>query len=189
MSSTERAYFVEMYASDPDPWGFATRWYEQRKYALTMAALPNQRYQHAFEPGCSIGILSGLLADRCDRLLATDIIPAALAQASASLGGVPNVEIQSLAIPDAWPAGTFDLIVLSELAYYFDADTLRSIVDKAVASSGVGGHIVAVHWRGETNYPLSGAEAHRIIGSSAHLRSLVQHVDQEFLLDVWEHVS
>jgi hypothetical protein len=34
------AYFAQIYTADADPWGFATRWYEQRKYALTLAALP-----------------------------------------------------------------------------------------------------------------------------------------------------
>ncbi len=31
-------YFEAQYATDPDPWGFETAWYERRKYALTMAA-------------------------------------------------------------------------------------------------------------------------------------------------------
>jgi hypothetical protein len=39
-----------MYAWSADPWALAARWYEQRKYAITMSMLPTQRYQHAFEP-------------------------------------------------------------------------------------------------------------------------------------------
>jgi hypothetical protein len=31
-------YFARKYATDADPWGFASRWYEARKYALTLAA-------------------------------------------------------------------------------------------------------------------------------------------------------
>ncbi len=64
MTSTDRQYFVDLYASDPDPWRLATSWYERRKYALTVDALPNERYRRAFEPGCSIGVLSELLAPR-----------------------------------------------------------------------------------------------------------------------------
>ncbi|MFE7421819.1 hypothetical protein [Rhodococcus sp. NPDC057529] len=60
------SYFDAMYAASPDPWGFGDRWYEQRKYALTLAALPRPRYRRAFEPGCSIGILTAALAHRCD---------------------------------------------------------------------------------------------------------------------------
>jgi hypothetical protein len=36
----DAGYFDAMYASAPDPWGFATRWYEARKYAISMAMLP-----------------------------------------------------------------------------------------------------------------------------------------------------
>jgi len=62
-------YFDAMYEAATDPWGFEDRWYEQRKYAISLALLPERRYRHAFEPGCSIGVLSGMLAGRCDRLL------------------------------------------------------------------------------------------------------------------------
>ena len=54
-------YFDELYAQAGDPWDLATRWYEQRKYAITLALLPRQHYAHAFEPGCSIGVLTALL--------------------------------------------------------------------------------------------------------------------------------
>ena len=62
MTSMPRSYFDEMYRCDPDPWQFESSWYEQRKYELTVAALPERRYRSAFEPGCSVGVLSSLLA-------------------------------------------------------------------------------------------------------------------------------
>ena len=34
------AFFKAMYAESYDPWRLADRWYEQRKYAITMAMLP-----------------------------------------------------------------------------------------------------------------------------------------------------
>ena len=58
-------YFTDMYAEASDPWGLAERWYEQRKYAITVAMLPQPRYRHAFEPGCSVGVLTERLAGRC----------------------------------------------------------------------------------------------------------------------------
>ena len=50
------AYFDRMYADAGDPWELGTRWYEQRKYAITMAVLPYRRYRHAFEPGQRVRI-------------------------------------------------------------------------------------------------------------------------------------
>lgn len=58
------AYFDRMYVGTEDPWQLSTRWYEERKYAITLALLPERRYRHAFEPGCSIGTLTAQLARR-----------------------------------------------------------------------------------------------------------------------------
>ncbi|MEO9256146.1 MAG: hypothetical protein ABI305_11425, partial [Tepidiformaceae bacterium] len=62
-------YFETMYSQDDDPWRFESSWYERRKYDLTLAALPRQRYGRIFEPGCSLGVLSEGLAARGDELI------------------------------------------------------------------------------------------------------------------------
>ena len=79
--SVGAAFFDAMYARSDDPWGFTTRWYEARKYALTLAALPRARYRRVFEPGCAIGALTGRLAERADSVVAMDVSAGALAQA------------------------------------------------------------------------------------------------------------
>lgn len=183
--STARSYFDEMYASGPDPWGFDTRWYERRKYELTTAALLEPRYRSAFEPGCSIGVLSGLLAQRCDHLLATDVVPVALEQAADRLRHLANVTLELGGVPDAWPVGRFDLVVLSEIAYYFDIETLHELIRLTIETTSPGATVVAVHWRGATDYPLSGDEAHAIIGRSPHLERRVRHLEDDFILEVW----
>ena len=79
----EPAYFDRMYAASADPWGFTSRWYEKRKYAVTLAMLPREHYQDAFEPGCSIGVMTEQLAPRCCRLLSCDVSEAAVQAAAA----------------------------------------------------------------------------------------------------------
>jgi SAM-dependent methyltransferase len=186
MTSTNRRYFDEMYDGDADPWGFASRDYEQRKYALTMASLPRARYRSAFEPGCSIGVLTEMLADRCDQLLATDIVLETVRRAQERLAGHPEVTVEIRAIPENWPAATFDLVVLSEVAYYFDQSDLSRILSLIERSTPLGAHLVGVHWRGVTDYPLSGDRVHEIIAASPHFSQVVEHSDEEFLLGVWE---
>jgi hypothetical protein len=58
-------YFAHLYADSDDPWRISTGWYEQRKRALLMASLPRERFAVGFEPGCSNGELTVLLASRC----------------------------------------------------------------------------------------------------------------------------
>jgi hypothetical protein len=188
VTSTNRAYFQSMYESDPDPWNFATSLYERRKYALTVDALPRAHFRNVFEPGCSIGVLTELLAPRCRRLLASDIVPCALESATTRLSTFDNVVIERRAIPEEWPNQLFDLVVLSEIAYYFDAPTLRRIVDKVVESTDAGSNVIGVHWRGETNYPLSGDAAHEVIDENVRLTRVMHHVEEEFVLDLWERV-
>jgi cyclopropane fatty-acyl-phospholipid synthase-like methyltransferase len=189
MQSTDREYFHTMYAGADDPWSFATSPYELRKYTLTVDTLPRERYRNVFEPGCSVGVLSEKLAPHCDRLLATDIVTAALDQATERLGRWNNVVVERRAIPESWPDEMFDLIVLSELAYYFDSETLHEVMDLITCSTKPGAHVVAVHWRGETNYPLSGDEAHALIGQTRRLRNVVHHLEEAFVLDLWERVA
>ncbi len=50
----------------------------------------------------------------------------------------------------------------------------------------VGAHVVGVHWRGETNYPLTGDLSHRLIGNTLGLVAVVHHIEEEFVLDIWE---
>ncbi len=183
--SMNRTYFDEMYASDPDPWQFESSWYEQRKYALTMAALPEPRYRSAFEPGCSIGVLTSLLAQRCDELLATDLVAEVVERARGRCRTLPGVTLEVRPIPEQWPTGPFDLVVLSEIAYYFDRPTLDEVMTLLLATVVPGATIVGVHWRGRTNYPLSGDQVHEVIGSYAEFESAVHHVEPDFVLDVW----
>jgi trans-aconitate methyltransferase len=188
MSRTPTEYFERLYADDEDPWGFATKWYERRKYAVTVASLPLERYRSAFEPGCSIGALTAHLAARCDGVLAVDHMANPLAAAVRRLGHLPNVTFERRVIPDQWPDGPFDLLVLSEVAYYFDADELCDLMVRARRSLEANATVVGVHWSGETDYPLTATQTHELLGSTPGFEAVVHHVDEEFLLDVWRYV-
>jgi hypothetical protein len=152
-------YFAGMYATDGDPWGFTTSPYERDKYAATLAALPRGRYRSAFEPACSIGVLTHALADRCDRLTASDLVSTALDAARARCADRPWVSFRQGAMPAQWPEGRFDLIVLSEFLYFLDRTDLATLVARVGGAIEPGGDIVLVHWLGPTDYPLSGDEA------------------------------
>lgn len=183
--SLPKRYFDDLYAASPDPWSLASRWYETRKYAVTLASLPRLRYRRGFEAGCSIGVLTELLADRCDRLLAADIASAPLQETRRRVARHPHVEAQQLAVPDEWPVGSFDLIVLSEIGYYLDSRTLGDLMDKAVTSLAPDGTLVAVHWRHPVaDYPLGGDEVHAAVRTKDGLAVLAHHEEQDFQLDV-----
>ena len=179
-------YFHGLYAASADPWGFTDRWYEERKRALTLAALPERRYATAFEPGCSIGVLTEGLAARCDDQLASDVSPAALAAATARHLGV-HVRLDQRSLPQDWPDGRFDLVVLSELLYYLGDDDLRTVAARAVEAVAPGGTLLSIHWLHPVgDYPQTGDAVQQAVADAArgHLVPSVHHVEADFDLTV-----
>lgn len=173
-------YFDRMYAADADPWGFASRWYEQRKYAVTLAALPSPRYERGIEIGCSIGVLTAALAARCTSLVAVD--PSATALAAARTRVPESVRLVPGAVPEHWPAGTYDLVVLSEIGYYLDADDLDRLLGLVERDLTPGGTVVACHWRHAVpDYPLTGDQVHAAL---ARWPRVSRVEEEDFLLDV-----
>jgi SAM-dependent methyltransferase len=179
-------YFRDRYAASADPWGLAERWYEARKYALSVAMLPRERYQAVFEPGCSIGVLTAHLARRCDWLLACDTVPEAVAAARARTTGLPGVQVQRRAIPVEWPPGSFDLIVFSELLYYFGGADLDQVLRLGAGALRPGGHLLAVHWRHPApDHPRSGDEVHQALAAHPGLARLERYQDLDFTAEVY----
>jgi hypothetical protein len=178
-------YFDDLYAGSPDPWGFTDRWYERRKRALTLALLPEPRYAAAYEPGCSIGVLTRELAGRCDELLATDVSAAAVAAAGERCADLAHVTCEQATLPADWPARAFDLVVLSELGYYFDRTDLAAVAAYACGNDTV----LAVHWRHPVkDYPLGGDEVHLAIAKEAAaqgLFALARYRDEDVVAEVW----
>ena len=111
--ASSEQFFEQKYAAEADPWAFATSDYERERYRTILRVLGDRRYKRAFEPGCSIGILTRDLADLCDRVEAIDISSSAVARAQERCFGLETVNIAQGKLPDAVPSGSFDLIVLS----------------------------------------------------------------------------
>lgn len=184
------AYFNRMYADAEDPWQLSSRWYEQRKYAITLALLPDRRYRHAFEPGCSIGTLTTLLSSRCDHVTAVDVAEAAIRTAETNLlrqGCRDRVTLSSGSLDDPWPAGPFDLLVLSEIAYYLTADSLATVLRRECRRLQPGATVLAAHWRHPVaDYPLTGDQVHAILRATPGLTPLGSYRDDDVVIEVFD---
>ncbi len=178
--------FDALFAGSDDPWAFRTRWYEERKRALTLASLPAPRYASAYEPGCANGELTAALAPRCERLLASDGSARAVDIARRRTAALGNVEVRTAWLPDAWPDGRFDLVVVSELAYYLDAPTLGRFGQRLRASLEAGATVLACHWRRRIEgCSLNGDEVHERLAEALALPHLLRVLDADLRLDVW----
>ena len=187
------SFFTAIYAAAPDPWSFATSEYENAKYAVTLAALPRAHYESALEIGCSIGVLTEQLAARCGSLLSLDVAERALAQARERCAHLPQVTFKRLQVPKAFPDERFDLVVVSEVGYYWSMADLRRSRDLIIEHLKSGGQVILVHFTVEVvEYPISGDAVHEAFfervtdgdgGSLHHLGGLRK---ERYRLDLFE---
>ena len=183
-------YFDQLYANSPDPWDLAGSWYERRRHAIMLALLPSREYRHAFEPGCSVGVLTEQLTYRCHRVTATDVALAALERADRRLragGRSEQVALLRQSVEEPWPDETLDLVVLSELCYYLPADTLRAVLDREIPRLPRGATVVASHWRRPVpDYPLTGERAQDVIAATPGLHVIGSYRDADVAIEVFD---
>jgi SAM-dependent methyltransferase len=184
--SRGRAHFDRLYQANPDPWDYRTSAYEAAKYRHTLAALCDRRFASGLEVGCSIGVLTALLAERCDTLVAIDVVERALDAARGRNADRAWVRFACMQAPDAWPNGSFDLIVLSEVLYFFVPADLDRVAGRVLSSLRPGGTVLLVNWLGDGGDPLSGEEAasHFLRATVGHLLVTQQERRPDYRLDV-----
>jgi SAM-dependent methyltransferase len=191
--TTSEEFFERKYRADTDPWDFATSSYERWRYDTILRAINHRRYRRALEPGCSVGVLTSRLASFCDEVEAFDIAPSAITVARERCSGLNNVHLSSAAFREDRIAGQFDLIVLSEIGYYFKVTGLCKLSLTLTSHLLPLGVIVAAHWLGVSrDHVLTGDVVHQVLHSSFSREGLVlEQSDRypEFRLDCWIKVQ
>ena len=185
-------HFEQIYERGPDPWHFASSPYEAAKYAASLAALPRARYTKGFEVGCSIGVFTAMLADRCDDLLAVEPVEVALDAARLRNAAKPQVRFAGMLVPADWPSEMFDLIVLSEVLDYLSGLDLGRLAARLAATLSPGGDVLLVHWLGKKgDRPPQATESSEVLidETRAFLRPILQERNKNYRLDCLSRVD
>ena len=176
------AVFDRIYAASEDPWAFRSSPYEREKYRATLALLGERCFASGLEIGCSIGVLTAQLAQRCGSLVAIDCAEAALAQAEASC---PGVRFERHFVPGSFPAGRFELIVVSEVLYFLSLDDVGRLATLCDAALLPGGLVVLANWTGQTDTPSTGETAADAFVAASRTLSLCEtHRAETYRLDL-----
>lgn len=187
-TSLSADYFERIFQDTADPWDLESSPYEKRKYDHSVAALQGQIYAQALEIGCAKGVLTQRLASQCGSLLAIDISETALTAARARLAEHDHIACERMTFPQQTPPATaVDLMVLSEVVYYWDdADIVRA-ADWIAGNLAPGGDVLLVHWTGETDYPQSGDDAVTKLQNAlgAAVAVVIQERCPDYRLDMW----
>jgi predicted O-methyltransferase YrrM len=131
-----------------------------------------------------------MLALRCDRITAVDVAGAAVSVANERLRAARlrgQVTLARASLDAQWPPGPFDLVVLSEVAYYLDADTLAAVLRRECPRLLPGATVIAAHWRHAVpDCPLTGDKAHTIIAATPGLTPLGRYRDSDVVIEVFD---
>ena len=189
LDTSSAELFEQKYQRIADPWNFATSEYEQSRYNAILAALAGRRYHRAFEPGCSVGALTEKLITICDHVEAIDFAASAIATARRRCPQ-PQVLFRVAGLPECLPLQGFDLIVLSEIGYYFTPEQWTAIVTSLVETAAPGTTFVTAHWLGSSpDHRMSGDQVHTIVRADVNLRLLHEERHAGFRLDRLERIA
>jgi SAM-dependent methyltransferase len=181
----DAAHFESLYGRDEDdPWHYRDRANELEKYGRTLAACGNGPLRSALELACATGLFTEMLAPRCRSLLAVDISATAVARARNRVAAFAHVRCERRTLPGDMPEGPFDLIVCSDLLYYWSEEDVRDAARAMAARLEPGGRLVAVDFAPGLN--LTGARVHEILREELTMTP-IQHAELErHLLDSFE---
>ena len=177
--SISKDHFDALYDRDIDPWAYQTSSFEAKKRASTIEALAGRTFTRALEFGCSIGVLTVDLSAHCETLVGVDGSQAACKSARDRLSDHPHVKIVQAHFPKdiakLHTLGQFDLIVLSEVLYFFSNDDLHMLADYVCDALLPNGLCIVVNFDGETEAGFSGAEARQIFAQLTSQRLIRTH--------------
>jgi SAM-dependent methyltransferase len=184
-ASTPASVFDRIYLEQSDPWHYTTSSYEQTKYRITLAALPEAYYEHTLEIGCSIGVMTALLAPRCGALLAVDHSSVALTYAKKRCESFKNVIFTCMSIPHEFPLESFDLVLLSEVGFYWSREDLAFAHTQILRHLHPQGHLLLVHWTIPCkDHPLSADEVHdQFLQTPGEQLEHIMHLDSQMDLN------
>lgn len=216
-SAYSDSYFDKLYNDNTDPWQYQTRWYEERKRNTCLALLPQPHYERGIELGCGNGVLSELLAHRCQDLISIDGNHQAVKLAKERLAALPHARVIQGIVPDklfslkelleqrkpltentSINQPPFDLIVISEILYYLSSSDIDVVINWALHNLALNGTLLCCHWRYAIDgFAMTGESVHRRLhqafindNKNQHLfNHQSQMIDSDFLLDIWQRSS
>jgi cyclopropane fatty-acyl-phospholipid synthase-like methyltransferase len=149
---TQNRFFVRMYFNwryaSPDPYKVSASSYELEKMGRVMATLGfEKRFGSILEIGCGEGNMTARLATISGRTLATDISDMAVRRTREMISSFPNVDTHRLDLLSDGPPGQFDLVVASEVLYYFEKGQLPAVLERITSCVKNGGSVALIHAR------------------------------------------
>ncbi|OAG74629.1 methyltransferase type 12 [Gluconobacter japonicus] len=166
--------FESLFQRHPDPWGFESSPYEEKKLRHVLQCLPSFRISFVVELGCAIGVGTLALARRCERVLGVDASKTALDMAMRRCKEQKQVRFLKAFLPAEYPvseAADCDFILISEVLYFLNSADIQKLAVLVTQSLVTNGSILIVNWTGLTDTPCTGDEAAECFIRACHEQS------------------
>jgi trans-aconitate methyltransferase len=178
--------FEARYRAGRHPWSFEGSAYELNRHRRIITSLRMAAYGTVYEPGCSIGVLTQQLGAMAKRVIACDFAQSAVEQAKLRCTDQPNVEVICADLRVFTPDAPLDLIVFSDIGYFFPAEELSRMAVELAGRLVPDGEFMAAHWLGDSpNHVLHGDRVHEILAQSLALSPFRSERHSGFRLDSW----
>jgi SAM-dependent methyltransferase len=139
--------FERKFQKNIDPWNYTYSPFERFKRGVLLRACGLTKHGRVLELGCANGETTLALRRISLRLLAVDGSVTAIAEARRRLAVSDHVRFSHVILPEEMPHGPFDLIVISEIAYYLSQHRLSRLGWQVAASLAPGGRVVVLNHR------------------------------------------
>jgi SAM-dependent methyltransferase len=117
-----------------------------------------------------------------------DMSARAVELARARLRHYPSAQVVEGCLPQDWPEGQFDLIVISEWAYYLEPALFIQVIKRLAASLTPDGAVLACHWLQPIDgCPMQGADAHALLTQHLPLTRTLRHEETDFVMEMWSN--
>lgn len=100
-----------------------------------------------------------------------------------------HAKVAQGSVPNQWPDGRFELIVLGELLYYLQETEIERLAQRCRATllaSGSAVTVVSCNWLHPLDsFPLGGTRVHENMHQHLQVPRAAQWRDADFCLDIW----
>ena len=180
----------DLHAHDQDPWGVDRRWYELRKRRLLAAMLPRERFAAPWRSGARPGRSPTSWPPGATSSSRSTAAPTPWRPRDVGWPGSATCRSSSGRSRQWWPAGAFDLVVVSEVGYFLSPRDLDRLVDRIATTLADDGVVVLCHWRHPVaGWPLDGADVHARFRAPALRPVLAEYRDRDVEILVLAHAD
>jgi SAM-dependent methyltransferase len=144
--SLARAYFELLYLKKHAAYRDSNPDYEkQRDFAFSV--LEGSGFAAGLEVGCGEGFTTGRVAERCERVVATDVSGIAVKRARELNSHLAGVEFRQHDLVNDSLDDEYDYVFVAEVLYYVTREQFPGVVEKLASCVRPGGTLHLLHHR------------------------------------------